>query len=562
MSDLKVAICQIKTLPGKISHNAALIKDYIEKARKLGANLAVFPELTIPGYASMDLLLNEEYLLANIKALKDIALSCKDISAIIGFADYQPGQLRAGEKPCIYNSAAFIKNTEILGVQDKTLHPDYNIFFENRYFAPSRGTKTFTVNNTIVGIEICEDLWTEGYNLAITPTEKLKQLGAELIINISASPFHINKFKSRFEIISKTAKETQTPFIYCNLTGSYDGFEGEIVFDGRSLCLNSKQKLNKICKSFEEDIQLCLPFSEDTCDIPEFEETSELYAALVLGINDYFIRLDPEQKLKAIIGLSGGIDSALVAALAVKALGPSRVLGITLPSRFNSDATRSDAKVVASNLNINFLEIPIEEQYQGILNSLTAHEIVKNLPAGVAEENIQARVRMINLMYFANKLGGVVLNTGNKTELALDNCTIYGDMVGGFSVLGDVDKDRIYSLANFINKESEIIPSSTIKRIPTAELRANQADSQVMGAEPALIAPFVREIIENNLTPKQTKERFKNSLDDKLIHRIFNQLDRSEWKRRQAAPSIRVTPMAFGNGRRIPMNHGFYSTLF
>ena len=557
MKDLKIAICQIKTFPGKIQSNTLKIIASIAEARKLGANLVVFPELAIPGYASMDLLLNENYLQANLQALQQISQHTADIGIIVGFADYQPGKIRAGEKPTIYNSAAFIADGKILGVQDKTLHPDYNIFFENRYFAPSRGTKIFEILGTKVGIEICEDLWSEGYDLKVSPSEKLKELGAQILINISASPFHINKFNTRLDLIEKTVKQSKLPFVYCNLPGSYDGFEGEVVFDGRSLCFNSEQQLQIVAKSFAEEIIICEPFSAKVCPTPVFNETTELYQALVLGIQDYFLRLDPQAKLKAIIGLSGGIDSALVATLAVKALGKQRVLGISLPSKFNSKETKDDSELVAKNLGIEFQEISIEGQYQGILKEVRGNPLVKDLPANTAEENIQARVRMINLMYFANKIAGIVLNTGNKTELALDNCTIYGDMVGGFSVLGDVDKDRIYQLADYVNKQSPLIPETTIKRIPTAELRPNQADSQVMGAEPAIIAPYVRQIIEGNLTLKQALVQFSNKLNAELIEKIFNQLDRSEWKRRQAAPAIRVTPMAFGNGRRIPMNHGF-----
>lgn len=560
--ECRVAIAQISTDPGDIPGNTRKIVEYIAEAKRRSAQLVVFPELAIPGYCAMDLLWNRDYLAQNLAALQEIRKATQGITAIVGFADVDPTRTRPGNRPVLYNSAAIIHDGKIVGVQDKTLLPNYDIFFEDRYFAPPREQKVVAAGNLRIGTEICEDLWSEGY--ATNPTKELVDKGANIIVNLSASPFNIGKLPVRVDLVQQATQDYKVPFLYANLVGSFDGFEGEVVFDGRSIIMDSQGALKAVGSSFKEDLVVVDITHPTELELPNIEAIAELHDALVLGITDYFRRIGNGKKANfkhAYIGLSGGIDSAVVAALAVEALGADKVVGITMPSRFNSTETISDAERLAANLSIPCKKVPIERELSATMETLQADPEVGSLPVGVAEENLQARIRMLNLMYYANKTHGLVLNTGNKTELALDNCTIYGDMVGGFSVLGDVDKDRVFDLARYINrlKGYEVIPLSTIERVPTAELRENQIDATVMGADPAIIAPLVREIVEGGLTYPDAVARFTGQFPPDLILRTFQKLDRSEWKRRQAAPAIRVTPHSFGIGRRVPMSHGFFN---
>jgi NAD+ synthase (glutamine-hydrolysing) len=557
----RVAVAQITTDPGNIVANTKKIIGYIEEARSKKVDLVVFPELAIPGYCSMDLLWDKDYLAANLAALQQIREASRGITVIVGFVDVDPHTTQSGGRPTLYNSAAILRDGELLGVQDKTLLPNYDIFFEDRYFAPPRGSQVFQAGALKVGAEICEDLWTAGYSL--DPAQALVEKGADVVVNLSASPFQLGKLPLRHKLVSETAQAKKVPLVYANLVGSFDGFEGEVVFDGRSMIVGAAGNIVEMAQGFKEQLLISDVFAEKEMPLPEIAEVEELHDALVLGIKDYFRRiagLEGADIRCAYIGLSGGIDSAVVAALAVEALGSDTVIGITLPSRYNSDETKSDARALAENLGIRFKTLSIEKQFQSCVETFAEDSELAALPEGVAEQNIQARLRMLDLMYYANKTHGIVLNTGNKTELALDNCTIYGDMVGGFSVLGDVDKDRVYALARYINERAgrELIPTSTIERIPTAELKPNQQDSDVMGADPALIAPMVRSIIEEGLSMSEALNRFGAEWGEPLIRRTLQRIDRSEWKRRQAAPAIRVTSHAFGNGRRMPMSHGLY----
>lgn len=559
----RVAIAQIATDPGAIAKNAEKIISYIQDAKAAGADLVVFPELAIPGYCSMDLLWDKDYLAANLAALQRIREATIGITAIVGFVDVDPKATMPGGRPKIFNSAAIIRDGEILAVQDKTLLPDYDIFSENRYFAPPRGSHVVQAGPIKIGAEICEDLWTTGY--AEDPAKRLVENGADLVVNLSASPFHIGKLPVRLGLVSNTAKEKGVPLIYANLVGSFDGYEGEVVFDGRSMIVGRNGKVVGAADGFKEQLLISDVYAEQEVRLPEVEQVAELHDALVLGIKDYFRRvgsLDKGNFKYAYIGLSGGIDSALVAALAVEALGPDKVIGVTLPSRYNSAETKSDAEILAKNLGIRFKSLSIESQFKACTEAFATDPELVAAPEGVADQNIQARLRMLDLMYYANKTQGIVLNTGNKTELALDNCTIYGDMVGGFSVLGDVDKDRVYQLSRYINARAgrKLIPVSTIDRVPSAELKHNQRDSEVMGADPERIAPLVRTIIEEGLSLSEALTRFGQEWGKPLIRRTFQRIDRSEWKRRQAAPGIRVTPHSFGIGRRMPISHGFYNT--
>lgn len=559
----RVAIAQITTDPGDIEGNTQKIISAIRQAKQHDCSLVVFSETTVTGYCSMDLLYNPEYLNDNLEAIKQIAKETEGITAVVGFVDVDHESKRSGKRPLLYNSAAIIHDGEVIGIQDKSLLPDYEIFFEDRYYSKARSSNIIQIDGVKVGVTVCEDLWAEEEGYSENPTEKLVAQGAEVILNLSASPFHVGKQRVREDIVCGVAKEHHIPVIYANMVGAFDGYEGEVVFDGRSFAANSNGEVVSRAAGFKEELLIVDLQTKEALKNVYADEIEELHDALVLGIREYFRRIDgdsTENKLQAIIGVSGGIDSAVVAALAVEALGADRVLGITMPSKYSSTETRSDAEILANNLGMRIKTIPIQVPVDAILEAVNQDDDLRKLPEGVAEENVQARVRMIDLMFFANKMNGIVLNTGNKTELALNNCTIYGDMVGGFSVLGDVDKDRVYELANHINQRAgkELIPVDTITRVPTAELKPNQSDSDVMGGDPRILAPMVRDIIESNLTVSQTLKRYGDQFSEELIRKIFFKLDISEWKRRQAAPGIRVTSHAFGNGRRVPIGHGYH----
>lgn len=563
LQEYRVAVAQISTYPGQIESNVNKIVDYIERARMAGAKLVVFPEMAIPGYQCLDLLFNPAYVSENIAGLQRIRAASAGMTVVVGFVESveHGAKSRPGGRPYLYNAAAIIHDGKLVGIQHKSLLPNYEIFNEERYFIPGQKRQVFEVGGIRLGIEICEDLWSDGY--PIDPSLELAQQGADLIVNLSASPFHVGKFSERTKLLQATVGRTTTPIVYANLVGTYDAFEGEVLFDGRSLVLGRDASVLGIGPGFSDDLLVVDLGVHEPIELPKIDRTAELHHALVMGIRDYFNRRSRATGAavpKAIIGLSGGIDSALVAALCVEALGVENVIGVTMPSRYTSQATLSDAFKLAQNLGVPCKIIPIDAECRAVEESLRGDADFAARTAGVTEENIQARIRMVNLMAFANKFGGIMVNTGNKTELIMNNCTIYGDMTGGFSVLGDVDKDRVYDLARYVNERAgqELIPESTISRVPSAELKENQADENVMGAPPQALAPVAREIFEQGLTLTEAIERFGNQFSESVIRKIFVRSDEFEWKSRQMPPALRVTPHAYGIGRRMPMNHGFY----
>lgn len=551
---MKVAVAQITSLPGRIEENAAKISSYIKEAANLGATLVVFPELSLPGYHTMDLAFNRAFLEAELNALNEIAAQTKGtgVTAIVGYIRPGEGQ-RAGGRPKLFNSAAILSEGKIQGFQDKTLLPDYDVFDEFRFFIPGKERKLFTVNGLKIGIEICEDLWSSYYE--VDPSIELSKLGAEIIVNLSASPFDVGKFNTRLSLIRDCVQKSKLSFIYANLIGSFDAFDGEVVCDGRSIVMRSDGSMLGAGKAFAEDLLLVDLRSNSKSEPKILTETEEIYEALVLGIREYCKRFGFKE---AIVGLSGGIDSAVVAALAVKALGASNVIGVSMPSKFTSQGTKSDADSLSKSLGITLKTIPIENSFDSILSSLRSDTSFASLPENVAEENIQPRIRMTILFALSNKFGGVVLNTGNKTELALGYCTIYGDLAGGLGVLADVNKERVYSIAKYINQKEgrDLIIPSIINRAPTAELRLNQTDEQGMGASPQKLSWLVDSIVDG-LSLSEIKAKYSSDFEDQLITRTWKTVHTNEWKRRQSAPGIRVTNKAFGHGRRIPMAHNF-----
>ena len=545
---MKIEIAQINTDPGCIEDNTEKIIRVLEEAKKKDVRLVVFPELAIPGYMAMDLVLYQEFIDDNLKALEKITAHTENITAIVGFIDQDKNLTGPDGTPIRYNSAAILQNGNVLGVEDKTLLPNYDVFYESRYFAPARERRVYKCNGFSIGVEICEDLWDENYPVKVS--DELIQKRADLLINLSASPFYVGKCDVRQNLVEKVVRKHKVPFIYVNTVGSQDGYDGQLIFDGQSLVYSAERKLVGLGKAFQEDnlvidLQNLTPLKKECPDPIE-----QLHDALVLGIKEYFRRSGFK---KAVIGLSGGIDSALVAALASEVLGPENVKGIGMPSQVSSKGSIDDAKQLALNLGIEFKIIPIEKAFAHFEEALS--EEFAGLEKDVTEENMQARVRGIILMAEANKFNSLVISTGNKTETALGYTTLYGDMCGGLAAISDVNKIKVYELANYVNKKAgkEFIPQNTINKAPSAELRSGQTDEKSLGAAYNIISPIVDQLVEE----RKTIEELSGHYPEKVVRHLAKLIRINEYKRRQAPPGIKVTPKSFGIGRRIPISHKF-----
>ena len=531
---MKVALCQINTILGNFDYNYDKILKYYNISINLNSDIVVFPELVITGYPPQDLLLNNEFINENLNVLSKIAKnSTKPI--IIGY-------VRAGKKN-IYNSAAICFDGKFQSSYDKVLLPTYDVFDEERYFTSGIEPKVSTIpvgkNVLNVGLQICEDLWDNNYKCKVSAIQK--ELGADILINISASPFHKDRLVKRRSIIEEKVKSLNLPFLYCNMVGAQD----ELIFDGQSIGLSDRGNLIAYGNPFEEEVVLVDTNRKQELNVNFQSAEEKTYNALCIGVKDYFYKTGHKE---AVIGLSGGIDSALVAAIATEALGRDKVHGVSLPSKYSSDHSLKDAEDLTSTLGISYQVIPIQkcvdEMEQTLKSCFSGHS------PNVAEENIQARIRGDILMALSNKFGWMVLSTGNKTELALGYCTLYGDMSGGLSVISDLSKTDVYSLANWINsKYPGRIPVGSIKKPPSAELAPNQVDPY----DYDIVSPLVDLIIEEGKTIIQLSEL---GIDKELVNLIYQKIRLSEYKRRQAAPGLRVSTKAFGIGRRFPIvNH-------
>lgn len=543
---MKIAIAQIGTIPGKIQHNKQVILDYVDRAKAAGAELVIFPELTLTGYAALDLFLNDDYVAENINAIRQLAKLISGIKAIVGFVDIDQTRARPDNKLLRYNSAVLIEDGKITAIRDKSLLPEYDIFMEKRYFATSRRRDPIIINGKRVGLQICEDIMTSGYPINLI--EEYAENGVDLIINISASPFAVGKLSKRLDWLKKAQSLTKAPVVYINTAGVFDGYEGEVVFDGRSIFLDQNGVVRAMGAPFKEDLLVIDTQANSLAVAPVESEARVINDALVFGISEFAKRCGFK---KAVLGLSGGIDSAVVAALAVEAFGPRNVDLISMPTEFSSRETRADAAAVAKNLGANF----IEESIQSVFESFKT--VLKKLPSSnaaaenVALENLQSRIRGAVLMGHANKTGAMLLNTGNKTEISLGYCTLYGDMNGALAPLGDVSKSRVYELANFINSKQIIIPASLINRAPTAELKHDQTDEAGLGFPYEVLSPLCEDLIESDLTQEEFCKKYTNEAIESATKRIKS----AEFKRRQSPPSIRITGKSFGVGRRIPISY-------
>ena len=522
---LNVAICQINPVLGSFENNLKKIATNYEEAVKKGADFVVFPEMSITGYPPQDLLSNNKFVDQNIHCLENLS-KMVTVPCIFGFVDSVDGNK--------YNAAAVCQDGKIVYKYHKIHLPNYDVFDERRYFqsGDSVGVFDLKINNSNykIALQICEDLWEDEYERKIS--DEIIKNNPDLIINISASPFTKDRKNDRIKLIQSKYKNANCPFIYCNLVGGQD----ELIFDGFSMVFNSELELINMGNGFQE--QILLTDLNTKVSIENISSNEQLFKALSLGINDYFIKTGHK---KAVIGLSGGIDSALVACLAVDALGSDNVYLVSMPSRFSSDHSKSDAKKLASNLNTNFDTIDIDGLFGKYLDTLDKK--FEGTENNVAEENIQSRIRGNILMAISNKFGCLVLSTGNKTELALGYCTLYGDMSGGLSAIGDLNKTEVYELSKWINQNKELIPKNIISKEPSAELAPNQVDP----FDYELISPIVDKIVFGD----------SNELDQQFLS-LKKKININEHKRRQAAPVLRVSKKAFGIGRRIPIVNHFH----
>ncbi|MEM2110493.1 MAG: NAD+ synthase [Candidatus Bathyarchaeia archaeon] len=550
---MRIAMAQINSTVGDLEGNVRKIMDYIEEAKKRGSNLVVFPELAIVGYPPQDLLYERAFVRKNKEALNRIIEGNLGMIGVVGFVDYDnDGNL--------YNAAAVFEGNKFVGAAHKTLLPTYDVFDEDRYFKPAKegDIKPFTVEingrKVSIGVEICEDLWDEKYEIKVT--DLLAQKGADLIVNVSASPFYVGKRFEREKLLKEKAVKANVPIFYVNMVGGQD----DLVFDGQSCAVDASGNFIGFGKQFEEDlinIDLDLKTrSSSKITPPPFNREEEIFNALVLGVRDYFRKTGFR---KAVIGMSGGIDSSLTTCIAVEALGKNNVIGVSMPSNISSEHSKTDAQKLAENLGICFIQFSIQniiESYKRTLEK-PLEEIRKNFGIKkdnddpIADENIQPRIRGNSLMDISNRLrdlGILVLGTGNKTELALGYCTIYGDMVAGFGALGDVDKLEVYRLAEYVNKKAgrEVIPENVFKKRPSPELK----EGQYTPFDFSVVCPLVNEIIENR---RSKQELIDMGYPREIVEDTYKRIRKAEYKRRQAAPSIKITHKAFGIGWKMPI---------
>ncbi|MGI2335277.1 MAG: NAD+ synthase [Dehalogenimonas sp.] len=541
MKKLRLAQAQINTTVGDFSGNVRLICKYLAEAREAGADLVIFPEMTVCGYPPEDLLLKPSFIETNRQAMSEVVAAVQGITAIVGFVDRQPEGL--------YNAAAVIQDGKMTLVYHKIHLPNYGVFDEQRYFQPGQQCPVFTLANVKVGLNVCEDIWREN-----GPTAGQAAAGAELILNISASPYSRGKYLVREQMLKSRALNHGVTVAFCNLVGGQD----ELVFDGASMVINRRGVVIARASQFNQELLIAdLSFNMDESLksgsglIAELlEPDAEVYRALVTGTRDYITKNGFQ---KVIIGLSGGLDSSLVATVAVDAVGSEHVKGLIMPSRFSAPESAKFAYQLAASLGIQTFSIPIEAPYSAYLESLDG--VFTGLAVDVTEENIQARIRGNILMALSNKFGWLVLNTGNKSEVATGYTTLYGDMAGGFAVIKDVPKTLAYALCQYRNREAghDLIPQAIIARAPSAELRPEQKDSDSLPPYDVL-DPILSAYVEEDCS---VAEIIALGHDAATVRRIARLVDSSEYKRRQAPPGVKITPKAFGKDRRLPITNKF-----
>ncbi|MBC7226345.1 MAG: NAD+ synthase [Thermoflexales bacterium] len=570
--DLRLALAQINVTVGDLDGNRERIRVWMERARAVGADIVVFPEMAVTGYPPEDLLLKPDFVEAAMDSLHSLASATYGLTAIVGCV-YAVGDL--------YNAAAVFHDGRLAGLYFKQYLPNYGVFDEERYFRAGRENVVFVRNGITVGVSICEDIWYPGG----PPEAQAFQAGAEVLINISASPYHMGKGRARERMLATRAADMTALVAYCNLVGGQD----ELVFDGQSFICGPQGEVIARGKLFEEDLVVAdldvrgvfrqrlrdprwrkahlsegegvhrialseLPVPErkplSPPHVPPLEELAEVYQALVLGTRDY---VHKNGFREAVIGLSGGIDSSLTATIAADALGPDNVVGVAMPTRYSSPHSLEDAEQLARNLGIRFLVVPIDALFQGFLDVLAP--IFQGRAPDVTEENLQPRIRGTILMALSNKFGWLVLTTGNKSETSVGYATLYGDTAGGFAVIKDVPKTLVYALARYRNARAgwDVIPRRVLEKPPSAELRPDQRDTDSLPPY-EILDPIVQAYVEESC---DLQEIVRRGFDEETVRRVIRMVDRSEYKRRQSPPGVKITPRAFGKDWRLPITNRY-----
>jgi NAD+ synthetase len=539
---MKIGFAQINPTVGDLNGNFEKILGAYDRLAAAGAELIITPELAITGYPPQDLVFKSQFVPQTLEVLDKLQARIREAGLLVGYVERNQGR----GKP-FHNSAALLQPGSAIQKTHKSLLPTYDVFDEDRYFEPARGVAPLIFRGKKIGVTICEDIWTEHYLprplYEVDPVRSLVEQGAEIIFNLSASPFSLGKPAVRREMVATLARTYHRPICYCNAVGGND----QLVFDGHSIAVNSAGELIAQLPGFRINEEIVDTDSSQPLNLPERDVSADLFEALSLGVRDYLTKCNFKS---AVLGLSGGIDSAVVAAVAVDALGPQNVLGVSMPSPYSSQGSIDDALALADNLGIKCLQIPIANAFAAFKAQFG--EIFAGLPEDTTEENMQSRLRGMILMSLSNKFGHILLTTGNKSELAVGYCTIYGDMAGGLAVISDVPKTMVYQLARWINsddKRGEIIPASTIEKPPSAELKPGQTDQDSLPPYDVL-DEILRLYVEENMG---ARDIIAHGFEEKPVRWVQRRVDINEYKREQAAPGIKVTSRAFGVGRRMPI---------
>ena len=536
---MKIGFAQINPTVGDLRGNCELIIGAYQRLAAAGAELVLTPELAITGYPPQDLVFKSRFVPENLALLEKLHAQVGESALLVGFVDRNEER----GKP-FHNAAALLERGKPIRKMYKSLLPTYDVFDEDRYFEPATRIESFEVQGKKIGVTVCEDIWTDEYLSRplydVEPVRRLVEQDSEIILNLSASPFRLHEPASRFEMIAAQARTYQRPICYCNVVGGND----QLVFDGNSIAVNAFGKLIAQLAAFREDEKVVDTDSAAAIKFHEGKTPEELSAALSLGVCDYFRKCNFHS---AVIGLSGGVDSAVTAVIAVDALGAENVIGVSMPSPYSSRGSIDDARALAHNLGIKFLEIPITDAFRDFKAQFK--ELFKGLSENETEENMQPRLRAMTLMALSNKFGHLLLTTGNKSELAVGYCTLYGDMAGGLAVISDVPKTMVYELARWINRKQEVIPTSTIEKPPSAELKPDQKDQDFLPPY-EILDQILHLYVEENLSARDIIAR---GFDEKTVRWVQRRVDLNEYKREQAAPGLKVTSRAFGIGRKMPI---------
>lgn len=543
---MRIGIAQINPTIGDLRGNSEKVLAAYERLVGAGAELVITPELAISGYPPQDLVFKSRFVPQNLEAIDRLHGCVGSVPLVVGYVDRNDGL----GKP-FFNAAALLERGQPIRKTFKTLLPSYDVFNEDRYFEPGHGGEIFAIGGRQVGVTICEDIWTQNY-LPRPLYDKelvgsLVEKGADLIVNLSASPFVLGKLSVRREMVATLARTHRCPIVYCNAVGGND----ELVFDGSSLAFNRAGDLIAQLPSCQAAEALVETDSTSVLTPGPGDAMAELHGALSLGVHDYLAKCGFKS---AVLGLSGGIDSAVVAAIAANSLGKEHVVGVSMPSPYSSRGSVDDARALARNLGIQCLEIPIADAFAAFKTQFK--QVFAGLPEDTTEENMQSRLRGMILMSLSNKFGHILLTTGNKSELAVGYCTIYGDMAGGLAVISDVPKTIVYQLADWINRDREIIPRSTIEKPPSAELKPGQVDQDSLPLYD-ILDQILQLYVEENQSAREIIDR---GFEEKTVRWIQRRVDLNEYKRAQAAPGIKVTSHAFGVGRRMPIAQQYRDT--